>query len=81
MGGGGLGAAITPWLVQHSKPGIKHSPGGRCLPLLRSLPVVAKHPRGRLFPQDNNHSGCVVFTPRAWTLGVYFGLINGVTPA
>ncbi len=81
MGGGGLGAAITPWLVQLAKPGIKHSPGGRCLPLLRSCLVVAKRPRGRLFPQDNNHSVRVVFTPRAWTLGVYFGLITAVTPA
>ncbi len=44
MGGGGLGAAITPWLVQHSETGIKHSPGGRCLPLLRSLPGGGKAP-------------------------------------
>lgn len=45
MGGGGLGAAITPRLVQHGRsPGIKHSPGGRCLPLLRSLPGGGKAP-------------------------------------
>ncbi len=44
MGGGGLGAAMTPWLVQHSETGIKHSPGGRCLPLLRSLPGGGKAP-------------------------------------
>ena len=43
MGGGGLGAAITPWF-NIAKPGIKHSPGGRCLPLLRSLPGGGKTP-------------------------------------
>lgn len=44
MGGGGLGAAITPWLVQHSETWYQHSPGGRCLPLLRSLPGGGKAP-------------------------------------
>lgn len=39
--------------------------------------MVAKRPRGRLFSQDNNHSGSRGIYSRAWTLGVYFGLING----
>lgn len=65
MGGGGLGAAITPWLVQHSEtwyqtlawwalPAVVALFACRCCALCL---VVAKHPRGRLFPQDNNHSG------------------------
>ncbi len=57
MGGGGLGAAITPWLVQHSETGIKHSPVGAACRCCALCLVVAKRPRGRLFPQDNNHSG------------------------
>lgn len=65
MGGGGLGAAITPWLVQHSEtwyqtlawwalPAVVALFACRCCALCL---VVAKRPRGRLFPQDNNHSG------------------------
>ncbi len=66
MGGGGLGAALTPRLVQHSENGIKHSPtvgaACRCCAL---CPVVAKRPRGRLFSQDNNHSGSRgIYSPR-----------------
>ena len=53
MGGGGLGAAITPWLVQHSETWYQ-TLACRCCALCL---VVAKRPRGRLFPQDNNHSG------------------------
>lgn len=54
MGGGGLGAAITPWLVQHSETWYQTLAACRCCALCL---VVAKRPRGRLFPQDNNHSG------------------------
>ncbi len=44
MGGGGLGAALTPWLVQHSETWYQTLAGGRCLPLLRSLPGGGKAP-------------------------------------
>ena len=44
MGGGGLGAAITPWLVQHSETWYQTLACGRCLPLLRSLPGGGKAP-------------------------------------
>ncbi len=70
MGGGGLGAAITPWLVQHSETWYQTLAwwalpavvalfclvGAACRCCALCL-VVAKRPRGRLFPQDNNHSG------------------------
>lgn len=58
MGGGGLGAAITPWLVQHSETWHQTLAlvGAACRCCALCL-VVAKRPRGRLFPQDNNHSG------------------------
>ncbi len=66
MGGGGLGAAITPWLVQHSETWYQTLawwalPARCCATCL----VVAKRPRGRLFSQDNNHSGSRgIYSPR-----------------
>lgn len=78
MGGGGLGAAFTPWLAQHSA--IWHHalawwaiPAAVAFfswwPLSRSLPVqppsTATTARASLFHNR-----------RAWTLGLYFGLIN-----
>ncbi len=78
MGGGGLGAAITPRLVQHSET--------RYQTLARwALPaVVALFARWWQSAREvaSSHKTTttpvrVVFTPRAWTLGVYFGLING----
>ncbi len=58
MGGGGLGAALTPWLVQHSETSVSNTRlvGAACRCCALCL-VVAKLPPDRFFPQDNNHSG------------------------
>ncbi len=79
MGGGGLGAAITPWLVQHSESWYQ-TLAWWALPAVVALFAwwAAKRPRiGRPSRQTTTTPVRVVFTPRAWTLGVYFGLING----
>ncbi len=39
--------------------------------------MVAKHPRGRLFPQDNNHSGSRGFHSSRVDAGCLLSLING----
>lgn len=78
MGGGGLGAAITPWLVQHSESWYQ-TLAWWALPAVvalfawwwQSAREVASSHKTTTTPVR------VVFTPRAWTLGVYFGLING----
>lgn len=78
MGGGGLGAAITPWLVQHSETWYQ-TLAWWALPAVvalfawwwQSAREVASSHKTTTTPVR------VVFTPRAWTLGVYFGLING----
>ncbi|HHY7658685.1 TPA: cyanate transporter CynX, partial [Escherichia coli] len=78
MGGGGLGAAITPWLVQHSETWYQ-TLAWWALPAVvalfawwwQSTREVASSHKTTTTPVR------VVFTPRAWTLGVYFGLING----
>ncbi|EMV2947707.1 cyanate transporter CynX, partial [Escherichia coli] len=78
MGGGGLGAAITPWLVQHSETWYQ-TLAWWALPAVvalfawwwqRAREVASSH-------KTTTTPVRVVFTPRAWTLGVYFGLING----
>lgn len=78
MGGGGLGAAITPWLVQHSETWYQ-TLAWWALPAVVALfawwwqnarEVASSH-------KTTTTPVRVVFTPRAWTLGVYFGLING----
>ncbi|HDP6911401.1 TPA: CynX/NimT family MFS transporter [Escherichia coli] len=66
MGGGGLGAALTPWLVQHSETWYQTLAWW-----WQSSRQTASSHRTTTTPVR------VVFTPRAWTLGVYFGLING----
>lgn len=79
MGGGGLGAAFTPWLAQHSA--IWHHalawwslPAAAALfswwPLSRSLPTQS--PSAAMAIRSN-----LFRNRRAWTLGLYFGLING----
>ncbi|QMH36962.1 cyanate transporter CynX [Escherichia coli] len=78
MGGGGLGAALTPWLVQHSETWYQ-TLAWWALPAVvtlfawwwQSTREVASSHKTTTTPVR------VVFTPRAWTLGVYFGLING----
>ncbi len=78
MGGGGLGAAITPWLVQHSETWYQ-TLAWWALPAVVccSLPGGGKAPARSPSHKTTTTPVRVVFTPRAWTLGVYFGLING----
>ncbi|GHL18958.1 hypothetical protein ECZU24_17990 [Escherichia coli] len=65
MGGGGLGAAITPWLVQHSETRYQTLARWALPAVVALFAVVAKRPRGRLFSQDNNHSGSRgIYSPR-----------------
>lgn len=79
MGGGGLGAAITPWLAQHSAllhhalawwalPALAALIGW--LPLCKMLPAAPVAASAQVAPAVFRHH-------RAWTLGLYFGLING----
>lgn len=58
MGGGGLGAALTPRVSSTQRDLVPDSRTvGAACHYCALCPVVAKLPRGRLFPQDNNHSG------------------------
>lgn len=78
MGGGGLGAAITPWLTQHSSVWY-HALAWWALPALIAL--IGWWPQSKTLAQPTHAAAAVPLqvhiTPRAWTLGLYFGLING----
>ncbi|RKR63563.1 CP family cyanate transporter-like MFS transporter [Yokenella regensburgei] len=78
MGGGGLGAALTPWLARHSE--VWHrSLAWWALPAIIALFGWWLQSR-RLPPSGHNTATTslrIPLTPRAWTLGLYFGLING----
>lgn len=79
MGGGGLGAALTPWIAEHSAVWY-HALAWWALPAIvaligwwpqsKSLAPPAHEPAKTLLPGLH-------FSPRAWILGLYFGLING----
>ncbi len=79
MGGGGLGAALTPWLAQHSYHWY-HALAWWGLPAIialigwwlqcNTLNSVA-HTSASTLPVR------IHISPRAWILGLYFGLING----
>ncbi|CAI2493714.1 cyanate transporter [Serratia plymuthica] len=78
MGGGGLGAAITPWLMSaghdwHSALAWWAAPA--LVALIAWWPVS----RGlaRLAPSGATAGPNLLFSRRAWLLGAYFGLING----
>ena len=79
MGGGGLGAALTPWLAQHSALW-HYALAWWALPAIAALlswwSVNRMQPTGQhqVAPRAN---GSVFRRRRAWTLGLYFGLING----
>ena len=78
MGGGGLGAAITPWLMSAGHDW--HSALARwALPALVAL--LARWPvsRGlsRLSAAGENRGPSLLRNRRARLLGAYFGLING----
>ena len=78
MGGGGLGAALTPWIAQHSE--LWHrSLAWWALPALIALVGWLAQRRAAEMPSHHSKSAVVrvVINPRAWTLGLYFGVING----
>ncbi len=79
MGGGGLGAAITPWLVQHSESWYQ-TLAWWALPAVVALFCTGggKAPARSPLPTRQQPLRFAWYSlPRAWTLGVYFGLING----
>lgn len=78
MGGGGLGAAMTPWIAQHSEIWYR-SLAWWALPALIALVGWLAQPRSTEMPSPHRKSAAVrvVLNPRAWTLGLYFGVING----
>ena len=78
MGGGGLGAAITPWLAARGELWYR-SLAWWALPAVIALAGWLAL-RGRT-PQEEHRapprSVRVSASPRAWLLGLYFGVING----
>ncbi|WP_265096437.1 cyanate transporter [Citrobacter amalonaticus] len=78
MGGGGLGAALTPWIAQRSE--LWHrSLAWWALPALIALAGWLAQRRSAEMPLTHPKGAAVriVLNPRAWTLGLYFGVING----
>ncbi len=79
MGGGGLGAALTPWLAQRSEVWY-HALAWWALPAILALIGWMVIGRSAVQSPDNALPGPAVrlhISPRAWMLGLYFGLING----
>lgn len=78
MGGGGLGAAFTPWLASHSAAwhdALAWWALPALLALLSWLAICRHLPRA---PHQTSASSrvAIIGQRRAWTLGLYFGLIN-----
>ncbi len=78
MGGGGLGAAFTPWLASHSAAwhdALAWWALPALLALLSWLAICRHLPRA---PHQTSASPrvAIIGQRRAWTLGLYFGLIN-----
>ncbi|MDU6108559.1 MAG: cyanate transporter [Klebsiella pneumoniae] len=83
MGGGGLGAAFTPWLASHSAAwhdALAWWALPALLALLSWLAICRHLPRA---PHQTSASPrvAIIGQRRAWTLGLYFGLINLLLPA
>ncbi|BDH47279.1 cyanate transporter [Salmonella enterica subsp. enterica serovar Choleraesuis] len=78
MGGGGLGAALTPWIAQHSAQW-HQALAWWALPAVIAL--ICWWPQSRTTEDTSVNTalpgGRVAFHPRAWILGLYFGVING----
>jgi CP family cyanate transporter-like MFS transporter len=78
MGGGGLGAALTPWIATHSE--VWHrSLAWWALPAIIAL--IGWWPQSKSLAQGEQKASStrvrITIHPRAWTLGLYFGVING----
>lgn len=78
MGGGGLGAAITPWLISTGHDWYS-ALAWWAAPALVALIAWWPVSRGlaRLAPSGATAGPNLLFSRRAWLLGAYFGLING----
>ncbi|MFI8416062.1 cyanate transporter [Serratia sp. NPDC078593] len=78
MGGGGLGAAITPWLMTGADDWHR-ALAWWAAPALVALIIWWRVSRGlsRLSPAAAGQAVNLFRNPRAWLLGLYFGLING----
>ncbi|CNH97719.1 cyanate transporter [Yersinia frederiksenii] len=79
MGGGGLGAALTPWLAQHSHLWY-HALAWWGLPAIIALVgwrVQCKSLNSVAYIAPSTSPVRIHINPRAWILGLYFGLING----
>jgi len=79
MGGGGLGAALTPWLAERSAVW-HHALAWWALPAIVAL--IGWWPQSKTLQTPARTAVAAFlprlhFSPRAWTLGLYFGLING----
>lgn len=78
MGGGGLGAALTPWIAGQSEFWYS-SLAWWAAPAIIALIGWWPQSRGstRADPGSAQSSIRITRNPRAWSLGLYFGVING----
>lgn len=78
MGGGGLGAALTPWIAGQSEFWYS-SLAWWAVPAIIALIGWWPQSRGstRAGPGSAQSSIRITRNPRAWSLGLYFGVING----
>lgn len=78
MGGGGLGAALTPWIADRSEIW-NSSLAWWAVPAIIAL--IGWWPQSRhsaeTGPRNAQNTIRIIHNPRAWTLGIYFGVING----
>ena len=79
MGGGGLGAVLTPWLAGHSDVWY-HALAWWAVPAIVAIAAWGFHRERpapvRLATARSSHVR-LHMTTRAWVLGLYFGLFNG----
>ncbi|GHD95948.1 cyanate transporter [Pseudocitrobacter faecalis] len=78
MGGGGLGAALTPWIAGQSEFWYS-SLAWWAAPAIIALIGWWPQSRGstRAGPGGAQSAIRITRNPRAWSLGLYFGVING----
>ena len=78
MGGGGLGAALTPWIAGHSEHWYR-ALAWWALPATAALLGWWMQSRTLEEPAHGAASNAISLSrhPRTWCLGLYFGAING----
>ncbi|MGK3142791.1 cyanate transporter [Pantoea sp. C2G6] len=75
MGGGGIGAAITPWLA--AQVGWQGALSGWALPVVLALLLWLFITTPAAAGRDAAELPSLWRKPRAWTLALSFGLVNG----